>query len=413
MARLLPSAILRIAGAVTPPVEGTMTETSPMPDPIARPSTPGTHPKHARESGPSRPIVARPRRSRRPIRALAVVAGLLTIGGLAWLGYREWDPPTLREASAAYRRGDLEAAYRKAAGHLASRPMSRAAALIAARSLGQLKRAGEAEPYYRRAGQLSLDVLHDRAFALSQARLHDRAIEVYEEILERSPADIPALRRLAVDQILLSRWNRALDVAGRLQRLPKGAVIGHTLAGVIYHDTARPDAAAVEFERVVALDPDLRQMPLQPREQFWVYLTKDLVGLGRGADARPYLARAISEREFPLYHDLLGESYWQEGQFEDAEQSWLKSIEVNPRRPQPWLSLGQLELQRNRPERAVERLTRAAELAPSAREPYYGLGQAYSRLGRGEDAARCRAIADRLRPEIATQPRGMGEPKSH
>jgi len=342
-----------------------------------------------------------------------VVAGLLASGAIAWLGHREWDPSALREAAAAYRRGDFQAAQSKATAHLASRPLSRAAALIAAQSLGQLKRAGEAEPYYRRAGRLTLEVLHGRALALIEARLHDRAIAVYEEIHARSPDDVAALRRLAVAQILLSRWNQALEVAGRLKRLPRGEVIGYTLAGLVYHDTDRPEAAVVEFQRVFALDPQLLQMPLQPRQQFWVYLTKDLVGLGRGAVARPYLALAIAEREDPLYHDLLGDSYWQEGEIEDAERSWLRSIEVDPRRAQPWLSLGQLDLQRNRPERAIERLTKAAGLAPSAREPYYGLGQAYARLGLGEDAARCRAIADRLRPEIMTQPRGMGESRSH
>jgi tetratricopeptide (TPR) repeat protein len=341
------------------------------------------------------------------------MAGLLAIGALAWLGHREWDPPALREAASAYRRGDLEAAHRKATAHLSSRPMSRAAALIAAQSLGRLGRAGEAEPYYRRAGRLGIDVEHGRAFALIQARLHDGAAEVYEEILSRSPGDVTALRRLAVARILQSRWNDALEVAGRLKRLPRGEVIGYTLAGVVYHDTARPDAAVVEFERVVAIDPDLLQMPLQPKEQFWVYLTQDLVGLGRGDDARPYLARALADRQAPYYYDLLGESFWQEGAIEDAERSWLKSIEINPRRAQPWLSLGNLDLQRNHLEGAVERLGRAAGLAPSAREPYYSLSQAYSRLGRGDEAARCRTMADRLRPEILTPPRGMGESRSH
>jgi tetratricopeptide (TPR) repeat protein len=373
----------------------------------------GSPPKRVREPATATSTSMRRVRPRRRIRPLTVIAGLLAMVALAWLGYREWDPPTLREAASAYRRGDLEAAHRKATGHLSSRPMSRTAALIAARSLGRMGRAGEAEPYSQRAGRLGVDVEHDRAFALIQARLHSQAAEVYEEILSRSPGDVTALRRLAVARILQSRWNDALEVAGRLKQLPRGKVIGYTLAGVVYHDTARPDAAVVEFEHVVALDPDLLQMPLQPKQQFWVYLTQDLVGLGRGEDARPYLTRALADRQDPFYYDLLGESFWQEGAMEDAERSWLKSIELNPRRAQPWLSLGNLELQRNHPEAAVERLCRAAGLAPSAREPYYSLGQAYSRLGRGEEAARCRSIADRLASEILTPPRGMGESRSH
>ena len=381
-------------------------------DTSRRPAT-GRDPNKIRESGPATASVTAPGRPRRRSRWPWIVAGLLASVGFVWLGYREWDPPALREAEAAYRRGRLDLAYRRAAAHLESRPMSRTAALIAARSLARLKRVEEAEAYYRRAGQLSPDVLHDRAYALIQARLLDRAAGVYEEILARSPDDIAALRRLAVAQIMRSRWNDALEVARRLERLPRGRVIGHTLAGVVYHDTDRPDAAVEEFERVVELDPELIEMPLEPKEQFWIYLTTDLVGLGRGDDARPYLARALADREDAYLHDLLGESFWQEGAIEEAEKSWRKSIEINPRRARPWLRLGQLELQRNRPERAVELLGRAAGLAPSAREPYYSLSQAYSRLGQKGEADRCRSMADRLRPEILKQPLGMGNSGSH
>ncbi len=354
----------------------------------------------------------RDRPGRRPGGRIIAGVALIAIVPIAWFGWREWDPPVLVEAAAALRRGDLESARRKAAAHLASRPFSRAGALIAARSLAGLGRVEEAESHYRRAGRLDDDVLHQRALALVRARLNKPAIEVYEEILARSPGDVVALRRMAVSQILLSRWDDALATAGQLARTPGGAVIGHTLAGVVYHDTDRPDASVPEFERVLALDPDLLQMPLDPKAQFWVYLSQDLLRLGRGADARPYLARALDRGEDAYLLDMLGTSYWQEGEIEDAERRWLRSIELNPRRPHPWLMLGNLELQRNRLEPAVERLGRAAALAPTAREPFYGLSLACGRLGRRDEADRYRAIAERLRAEIQAPPRVMGESKS-
>jgi tetratricopeptide (TPR) repeat protein len=348
-------------------------------------------------SGLRAPVASRRSKKRRPW--IAALGGLLLIGALAAIGVQEWDPPTLREASADYSRGAYEAARRKACAHLEARPMSRTAALIAARSLGRLGRPGEAEAYYRKAGPLGLELLHERAFTLIQAHLNDEAAEVYREILSGSPRDVLSLRRLAVTHILRSRWNDAIEVAGQLKSFPEGEVIGHTLAGVVYHDTDRPEEAVVELERVVALDPDLARMPLEPKEQFWVYLTQDLVKIGRLEQARPYLARALAERELPFYHDLLGRSSWLQGEIDDAERSWWRSIQINPGRPGPWLALGNLELQRGHPELAIERLSRAASLAPTSREPAYGLSQAYLRLGRREEADRYRAIADRSRTE--------------
>jgi tetratricopeptide (TPR) repeat protein len=390
-----------------------MLEITHMSDTTARPPAMGRDSRPGPERGPARLIESRSGRLRRLSRRLAVMTVLLGFGALSWLGYLEWAPPVLAEATAAYRRGDFERAQRKSTEYLARRPWSQAAALIAAQSLGALNRPGEAEPYYRRAGRLDSDLLHRRAFALVQAGLQDQAIEVYREVLSRSPDDIMALRRLAGAQILMSRWNEALQIAGQLKQIPRGEVIGYTLAGVVYHDTGRADAAVVEFERVVALDPDLTRMPLQPKLQFWVYLIKALVDLGRGSDAHPHLARALVDHQVPYLYDLLGQSFWQEGDFEAAERSWLRSIDLNPRRGQPWLLLGNLDLQRNRPGPAVERLARAAELAPSAREPYYGLSMAYGRLGRREEAAKCRSMAEQARPELANQPRGMGPSWSH
>jgi len=389
-----------------------MPEIRSRPDPIAPSKAVGADPDTDREPEAIRPAVARTRKPRRSTRFFAAAAALFMIGAIGWIGLREWDPPMLRDAAAAYRRGDLELAHRQASAHLASRPMSRSAALIAAQSLGLLGRAGEAEPYYRRAGTLGIETLHARALALVQARLHDQAAEVYGEILARAPGDILALRRLAVAHILRSRWAEALEVAGRLKAIPQGEVIGYTLAGVIYHDTDRPESAVVELERVVALDPDLLRMPLEPKEQFWAHLTQDLVQIGRGEEARPFLTRAISQHRNPYFLDLLGETYWQGGESEEAERCWLHSIEIDPRRARPWLALGNLDMQRNRPRQAIERLSRAASLAPTAREPAYALSQSYRRLGQADEAERYRAIADGLRPEIHKPPPGMGEARS-
>ena len=148
---------------------------------------------------------------------------------------------------------------------------------------------------------------------------------------------------------------------------------------------------------------------------FWIYLGQDLLTVGRAADARRHLARALEERQDEYVMDLIGRSHWMQGEFDDAERCWRKSLEWNDRRAWPWLLLGKLELQRNRPEEAVALLERAIELAPTAYEAAYSLSMAYRRAGRVAEADRLRERSDHLRKTSPPPAGGMGtmpSPKS-
>ncbi|WP_435006095.1 tetratricopeptide repeat protein [Tundrisphaera lichenicola] len=344
----------------------------------------------------------------RKLRSISFISIPMFLILTTWLGWREWDPPKLREASSDYRRGDYQAAFRKSSDYEKRRPWSQAAASLAGRSLARLGRIEEAEAYFEKAGLSEVEILHERAQRLVDSRLNEEAIEIYRRILIRSVDDVLALRKMAEAQIMLSRWNGALETTGRLQEIFGGELIGHTLAGVVYHNTDRPEEAIHEFQRVLTIDPSLAGMPLEPKSQLWIYLCQDLLSVGRASEARGYLTRAMADGESPYLFDLLGSAYLQVGELEDAEHAWLLSIQRDANRARPWLLLGNLELLRNHPERAIERLNRAVALAPTAREPAYGLSQAYERLGRREEAGRYRAIANRLSPQILKPSPGMG-----
>src|SRR5262249_51184365 len=149
--------------------------------------------------------------------------------------------------------------------HLARRPGSRSASLLAARCLSRLGRPDRAEELYQRDLPLDVEDMHLRAYALVLANRREPAIRAYREILERRPLDVLALSRFAAVLISESRWGETLDVAHRLIEIPDGAVIGHTLAGVVHHNTKAPELAVFAFDRVLELDPELRHMPLKPR----------------------------------------------------------------------------------------------------------------------------------------------------
>ena len=357
---------------------------------------------------PQRP--ARSRGKRRRWRwPWLVVACLVILGPIAgWIGWSEWNAPELLRAEAAYTRNDLLGALHSARSHLANRPYSRAASRIAALSLSRLGHADEAETYYANLGKLDREDRHVRALAIVQANQRDRAIAAYQELLADHPDDILALRRLAAVQISQKLWADALKTAERLIAIPGGEVIGHTLAGVVHHDRLDTDSAVVEFDRVLAIDPEAKAMPLTPRTMFWADYGQDLLAVGRTIDAQKVLHQGLREGTNARIADLLGVAYYQQGAHEQAEQYWKEALRLQPNRGETLWRIGRLELQRGKPADAIEPLKRAVELEPKSVGPAYSLSLAYRRLGRVEEAEVLRKRADQLRASSPPPPGGMG-----
>jgi tetratricopeptide (TPR) repeat protein len=327
----------------------------------------------------------------------AIACSLIVAGLLAGLSWSEFPSSDLADAKAAYHHNNLRAALRIALDHLARRPSSRNAALVAARCFSRLGQPDQAERYYQKAGPLSVEDQHVRALALVTSNRREPAIQAYQEILRQKPDDALALSRMAAVFISQRRWDDALSAAQRLLAIPGGVVLGHTLAGVVHHDTRDSELAVFDFARVLELDPDLKRMPLRPRSMFWTDFGHDLLVVGRWAEARRHLERALGEGEDALVADLLGQSYYLEGAFDDAERCWRLALERDPRRYGTWWRIGKLELQRDRPAEAIEPLRRAAELKPQAVGPTYSLGLAYRRLGRRTESDQVMEQARRLR----------------
>ena len=184
------------------------------------------------------------------IASRTTVIALLTL--TAWRSVR---PEAVAEAEAAYAKSDLVTSLRRACDRLDCWAPSSRASRLAALCLSRLDFAAEAERHYGRAGQLSLDELHDRAFGLVRSNQREKAIAAYHEILERRPDDILALRREAAVLISQGMRTEAMRLAERLIEIPAGEVIGYTLTGVINHDLGEPELAVAAFERVLAARP--------------------------------------------------------------------------------------------------------------------------------------------------------------
>jgi tetratricopeptide (TPR) repeat protein len=332
---------------------------------------------------------------------------------LSWLSaLTAWNvtrSEALEEARRADARGDLVHALQGALDHLGRRPWSRDAARLAARCFSRLDRADDAEPYYRRAGELSLDDLHVRAYGLVRGNHRLRAIRAYEEILARWPDDVLALRRLAGVQMTQTDYKAALELADRLVRIREGAPIGYALRGTIEHERKNREEAVAAFERVLEVDPDLRMMPL-PHRLFWSDLANDLMVLGRPGEAARLLTRALArEPDLPLM-SLLGQAYDQDGNTAEAERCYRQAAEWDPKDFVARLHLGRHALHRGRLDEALAQLERATELAPRHVEALSLLALAYRGLGRPADADRVQERLRRARADEQAPPRPSNVP---
>jgi tetratricopeptide (TPR) repeat protein len=339
------------------------------------------------------------------LRPAIIAGGLVAAGLLSAFAWSEYHPAALALAEAAYQRNNLAAALDIALGHLERRPFSRSAAVVAARCLSRLGQPDRAEPYYKRAGSLDPEDRHIRAYALVLNNRRESAIRAYQELLERRPDDVLALSRMAAVLISERRWDDALKASDHLIRIPAGAVIGHSLAGVVHHNMREWEQAVADFGRVLALDPQLKQMPLKPRSMFWADLGANLLMMGRAEEARQQLRRAIGEGNDAKIADLLGHACYLEGDFDEAENYWRLALQCDPNRFGTWWRIGKLELQRGRLEEAVEPLRRSSELEPNAVGPLYSLSLVFRRLGRNQDADQLKERADRIRRGRSSEPR--------
>ncbi|MFO0890859.1 MAG: tetratricopeptide repeat protein [Isosphaeraceae bacterium] len=336
-----------------------------------------------------------PSRNRTGRRLLAL--GLPLMALVALTGWNVTSSDALDQAQQAYVRGDLVGSLRRALDHLHRRPWSRQAALLAARCFSRLDYPELAEPYYRRSGPLSLDDLQVRAFGLVRGNHRRDAITAYEEILGRWPDNVTALRRLAAVQLSENNIPQLNGLAERLVKTPGGAAIGHTLRGVVAHNQHDHEGAVMAFEQVLALDPELRSMPL-PRSLFWSHLAEGLIKLGRFDDAIRYLTAFLGGTSDAPLMITLGRAHLLAGSFPEAERCFKQAADWGPGNYVPWLQLGRLELQRQRLAEAERHLETARKLAPRQAEVLNALASAYRLLNRPADVARVRQLLKDLPP---------------
>ncbi len=297
---------------------------------------------------------------------------------------------------------------RLALEHLERRPWSRDAARLAGRCLSRLDEPDAAEAYYRRGAPLGRDDLAVRAYAIVRANRRDDAVAAYRELLARWPGDVEALRMLSGLYYARKQYDEGIEVARQLLDHPGSEAEAHWRLATMYHESSSPEPAVAEYEALLQVDPELRVVPAEVRSLHWFQFANDLLSVGRAADARTHLSRALERYDEPTLRILEGQAAFQLRDFEAAERAWRTVVERDPSQAKAWQELGRLALARQQPAEAVAALERAAALAPSDFTTLYTLQNAYRQAGQAEQAEAVHRRVETIRGHSPPPVQGMG-----
>jgi tetratricopeptide (TPR) repeat protein len=96
------------------------------------------------------------------------------------------------------------------------------------------------------------------------------------------------------------------------------------------------------------------------------------------------IMKEFTDTEEAFY--FIGNFHKRHGRREDAEKFWQKCLDINPRQPGIYRSLGETAFEAGEFEKAIEEYKKAAEIDPNAANIHKGIGHALMELGRYEEA---------------------------
>jgi len=147
-----------------------------------------------------------------------------------------------------------------------------------------------------------------------------------------------------------------------------------------------------------------RAVELEPTDFRWNYLLA-IVREIDGADADEIQAAfgeaAALRSDYAPLHVRLGDGLWRRREFEAAQVSLRRALELAPETAMAHRRLGQLLLAQGDTAKAAEALARAATLEPRDRTAYVALAQALEIQGLSQQAAAIRMRAEGLEPVTA------------
>lgn len=172
-------------------------------------------------------------------------------------------------------------------------------------------------------------------------------------------------------------------------------------------EQAQQAIQASDFARAAAVLGQLvRQTPRDHGAWYWLAFAQ--VRMGRADLALPAIHTALSlDRRNPEYHNLLGVTIAETGDYEGAMQSFHKALKFRPFLTNAHFNLGKMLNRLDRFDESLKAFGMARKLEPQRADAWEGLAATYWRAGRVADAEREYAAFAAAHPDNTEAARGV------
>jgi tetratricopeptide (TPR) repeat protein len=277
---------------------------------------------------------------------------------------------TPSEAQALEQRGKLPEAEKTWRQLTQANPQDAAAFASLGLVLSKQGKYEQAVPAYRKAIALNpqLPGIHlNWGLAEFKQKHFEAAIAPLSAALAPDPQNVQILTLLGLSCYGAKRFAEAakyLELPAKSD--PKNVELHRVLAQSCL-SAKHYSCALAEFRQILEQDPDSTAAHMLSGEA--------LDGLGRTAEAIPeFEAAAQAAPREPNVNFGLGYLYWKQHKYDEAKAAFETELSIDSAHAQALAYLGDIELKRNEPEKALPLLTKATQLRDDIRIAYVDIG---------------------------------------
>jgi tetratricopeptide (TPR) repeat protein len=289
--------------------------------------------------------------------------------------------------------------------------------------------------YYFTLGHMQELQFEQEYEASGKIDLSSDAIDSYKKALALEPNSPAIMERLAEVEAESQRIRDAVEEAQDVLKLDPDNLAAHRLLARIYvralgdmtdGDAQQADVvkAVTELQAILKLAPDDGESGLwlarlyraqnkakdaekilrgilvkQPDNgDALEQLSQLLIDEGRSQEAVALLADAADQFSSPDIYDLLGDAYSQSKQYDKAESSYKKAVDMDPDDPGHRHGLADTLLAENKYSDALDQYKKLTQLEPGSWENYLRVSQLYRQLGQYNDSEASLMRAKQLHP---------------
>jgi tetratricopeptide (TPR) repeat protein len=248
---------------------------------------------------------------------------------------------------------------------------------------GQLKEADQSVREYLDGHSNSAEGHYLLGYILFKEQKAQASLAEYTEGAKYHDPEASDLKIVALDYVLLGNYSDADRWLTRsVEADPKDSESWYYLGRTKYNEN-RFQEAIHAFEECLRLDTKNTKAQAN--------LGLALEGLGRTDEALAAYRRAIASQTTGAAKSAepfidLGNLLLQQNQIDDAIENLIKAREISPQAPRVYESLGKAYLRLNKFVEARAELEKAVALAPDSPAAHYMLGQVYRKTGATERA---------------------------